>query len=89
MGLQIQTTGHLNVSLSERRTPQIPTPNQTRPHNLLYQWTAPNYGSTLTQLAHTTDEYPALNPDEDINAQQVVVTFCIMHAQFNRKCYPH
>ena len=49
---------------------QQPTP--TRPQNFPHQQKAPDYGSTEPQLAHSSDDYPALNPDESRNVQQVV-----------------
>ena len=52
---------------------QHPTP--TRSQNLLRKWIAPNYGSTVTQLAHHTDDSPALNIDETRNVQHLVRTF--------------
>ena len=52
---------------------QHPTP--TIPQHLLHQWKAPNYGYTAPQLAHPTNNSLELNPDESINAQQVVGKF--------------
>ena len=52
---------------------QHPTP--TRTHNSLHQWTAPNYGSTALQMAHLTDDSPAIYLDEAGNVQQLVGTF--------------
>ena len=52
---------------------QHPTP--TRPQHSSHQWISPNYVSTAPQLAHPTDDSPALNPDEARNFQQVVGTF--------------
>ena len=70
--LDISIPGYVKDSLQNF---QHPTP--TRPQHLPHQWTAPNYRSTAPQLAHPTDNSPALNTDESINVQQVVGFFLL------------
>ena len=40
--------------------------------DLVHQWKAPDYGSTVPKLAHPTDNSPELKPDEAINVQQLL-----------------
>ena len=50
-------------------------PTSTRPHHSPHQWTSPKYGFTATQLAHSEDNSPVLNTEEENTVQQVVGTF--------------
>ena len=68
--LDISMPGYAKEALDKF---QQPTP--TIPQHSPYQWIAPNYGPTAPQLNHPTDNYPALNPAEFTNVQQVVGKF--------------
>ena len=46
----------------------------TRPHHSPYQWTAPQYRSTMPQLEHPEDDSLSLNPDKANTVQLVVRT---------------
>ena len=73
--LDISIPGYVKDALHKF---QHPAP--TRPQHTPHQWAAPKYGSTDPQMAHSTDDSPALNPYEANTVHQVVGAF-LYHAR--------
>ena len=56
--LEISMPGYVKYALQKF---QHPTP--IRPHHSPHKWTAPKYGSTVTQMARPEDDSPELNTE--------------------------